>query len=556
MAQVTADPPKDELKQSITAASNKAEQVIILDALKEIDEEVQYAIAKAESHLNPWSRESLLLYLCLLVAFLNATSSGFDGSLMGSINAETQYKSFFNLKETGSSTGLVFVLYNAASTIGCAFGGPVMDYFGRRRGMQSGCAFTLAGAALAAGAQTLPQFKASRFLLGFGIILQTLSAPVYVTELIPPQWRGRLGGYYNTFYFTGSITATGVVYATSQYASTWAWRLPLLLQIGPPICVFVGCFFIPESPRWLASRDRMDEAAKIIYKYHGGEQNEVAKLEVREVTLHVKLSKPQTPGEYIRGLWDYRELFNSHSARWRTAMVSLITFASSLAGNSILTFFQPTMLQAVGVTSVRRKLLLTFASAIVSCSGAVIGSATNDWILRRTRFVWGSFSLAAALALVAGMSSQVASSTARGDTPSRAISGVGIMSIFLFGWIFSFVYTPNQSLYCTEVLNQEIRAKGISLHALESNLATIMFTYTTSIALGDISWKYYFVWIAVDFTAGILWFFFGVETVGRTIEELDACFEAPFPPKASWKRTKIVRGEDDELGVKIEGVKN
>jgi MFS family permease len=105
---------------------------------------------------------------------------------MGSINAEPQYKNFFHLKETGSSTGLVFILYNAASMIGCAFGGPIMDYFGRRRGMQPGCLFTLGGAVLASAAQTLPQFKASRFLLGFGIILQTLSAPVYVTEIIPP----------------------------------------------------------------------------------------------------------------------------------------------------------------------------------------------------------------------------------------------------------------------------------------------------------------------------------------------------------------------------------
>jgi hypothetical protein len=53
--------------------------------------------------------------------------------------------------------------------------------------MQSGCAFTLGGAVLGAASQTLPQFKASRILLGFGIVLQTLSAPVYVTELVPPQ---------------------------------------------------------------------------------------------------------------------------------------------------------------------------------------------------------------------------------------------------------------------------------------------------------------------------------------------------------------------------------
>ena len=117
----------------------------------------------------------------------------------------------------------------------------------------------------------------------------------------------------------------------------------------------------------------MEEAAKIIYKYHGGEDNEVAKLEVREVALHVIPSKLQTPSEYIRGLWDYRGLFNTHSARLRTGMATLITFASSLAGNTILTSFQPIVLAVVGVKSVRRKLLLTFASSIVSLCPFSVG---------------------------------------------------------------------------------------------------------------------------------------------------------------------------------------
>lgn len=193
----------------------------------------------------------------------------------------------------------------------------------------------LEGAILASAAKTLPQFMGSRFLLGFGIILQTLSAPVYVMELIPPQWRDRLGGFYNTSYFTGSIIATGAVYATSKDEPTLTWWLPLALQVILPVLVFIGYFFIPNSPRRLASRDNMEAAAKIIHKYHGGEENEVAILGVREVALHVKLSKQQTPGDHIRGLWDYRVLFNSHSARWRAGMVTLITLASSLASNSI-----------------------------------------------------------------------------------------------------------------------------------------------------------------------------------------------------------------------------
>jgi hypothetical protein len=111
----------------------------------------------------------------------------------------------------------------------------------------------------------------------------------------------------------------------------------LALQVIPPALVFIGCFFIPESPRWLASCDRMEEATALIYKYHGGPDNEVAKLEIREIVTHIKNTKPQTPSDYIRGLWDYRELFSSHSARWRTGMITLITLSSQFAGNTILT---------------------------------------------------------------------------------------------------------------------------------------------------------------------------------------------------------------------------
>jgi hypothetical protein len=128
---------KKELKEAIAATNNVEEKVVTLDDLKEIDEEVQYAIAKPQSHLNARSKEAYLLYLILLVAFLNANSSGFDDSLIGSINAISQYKNFSHLKETGSSTDLILIPYNAASTFGCAFGSPVMDYFGRRGGMQS-----------------------------------------------------------------------------------------------------------------------------------------------------------------------------------------------------------------------------------------------------------------------------------------------------------------------------------------------------------------------------------------------------------------------------------
>jgi len=156
MAQNTENVLKDELHKTVPSASIAAANVIFLYSLKDIEEEVQYAMANHHSYLSPRSKQAFMLYGILNVVFLNATSSGSDSSLMGSINAESQYKNFFYLKDTGSSTEIVFIFYNAASTIGCAFGGPIMDHFERRIGTQSGCLFTLNGAVFSLNSSIFP----------------------------------------------------------------------------------------------------------------------------------------------------------------------------------------------------------------------------------------------------------------------------------------------------------------------------------------------------------------------------------------------------------------
>ncbi|KAF9455229.1 hypothetical protein BDZ94DRAFT_1120975, partial [Collybia nuda] len=81
---------------------------------------------------------------------------------------------------------------------------------GRRGGMFIGGLFILVGSAIITAAQNVGTFLGGR--------------------LAPPQWRGRLGGMYNSCFFIGSMPATGAMVGTIKLHSTWAWRLPLLLQ--------------------------------------------------------------------------------------------------------------------------------------------------------------------------------------------------------------------------------------------------------------------------------------------------------------------------------------
>lgn len=145
-----------------------------------------------------------------------------------------QYKKYFHKEETGASTGIIFAIYTIGSMVGAIFTGAIVDIGGRRAGMGVGAVILMIGAIVVTAAQTQAYLLGGRFVLGFGIALGTSAAPTYAIELAPPQWRARVTGYYNTFFYSGSILATGVTYATAKNkTSELAWRLPLGLQCIP-----------------------------------------------------------------------------------------------------------------------------------------------------------------------------------------------------------------------------------------------------------------------------------------------------------------------------------
>ncbi|KAJ7062804.1 general substrate transporter [Mycena amicta] len=486
--------------------------------------------AMAKTRLNGFSRRSFMLYFIVMVGFLNAVSSGFDGSLMSGINAMPQYLDFFGYESVGKSTGIVFMIYVSGNCAGALFAGPATEIWGRRGGMFIGGFFILVGSVVSVTAQTREAFIGGRFVLGFGIAISTTAAPTWVTELAPPQWRGRIGALYNSCFFVGSMPATGSMVGTELLGSTWAWRLPLLLQIGPPIIVMSCVFLCPESPRWLISRGRTDEARQILIDYHSsdGKMNAVIELEMEEFQRQIAVQREAA-------FWDYRALFNTRNHRWRMVCLSLMCINGQLAGNGLITYFLTVMMKNAGVTSPHTQLVYNFANSILSAFGAFLGASLTDRIGRRRRLYCGSFALACLLATVAALSSKYG----RLGNKDTAGANASIAFIFLFGIVYAFTYTPLQALYCAEVMSQEMRAKGMAVHILISNIAGFINTFANSVGLQKLGWKYYFVFVAWDLVASVLWYFLGVETNGRTLEQLDEIFDAPWPARASTKKVVI-----------------
>lgn len=147
-------------------------------------------------------------------------------------------------------------------------------------------------------------------------------------------------------------------------------------------------------------------------------------------------------------------------------MMAMMSVCAQLSGNSVLTYYLPSMYTLLGIVSTERRLLLTFMNSIVSCAGAVAGSATNDLIGRRTKLWVGSLVLAGLFAGVTGFSSHFED----GAHPGIGLSNGGVAFIFLFGCAYSFVYTPLTPTYCAEVLSNPMRAKGMGIVSCPSAL--------------------------------------------------------------------------------------
>src|SRR5436853_7066202 len=119
--------------------------------------------------------------------------NGFDGSLMGSINAMPPFHNFFGVGMQGGSIGIVFAIYTVGGIVGSLFAASACDFYGRRFGMFIGSSFIILGTILQATAHGLGQFMGGRFLVGFGVTLAVTAAPIYLVEIAYPTWRGIFG---------------------------------------------------------------------------------------------------------------------------------------------------------------------------------------------------------------------------------------------------------------------------------------------------------------------------------------------------------------------------
>ncbi|KAF8073785.1 general substrate transporter [Lyophyllum atratum] len=475
------------------------------------------AALEVDPGVSRFSLRAYQMYLITLVVCCCSGDSGFDGTVMGGINSMLQYQEYFGLTGVGAKTGIVFGIFTIGSICGTIPAFYLPDRFGRRFSMFFGNLVLCVGAVITANAKTQGMFLGGRFLTGLGSSCAGASAKSYLAEITPPHSRGAYLGFLNSFYYVGQMSATGMMVATGKFQSEMSWRLPLYIQLVPAAINVLFVYLCPESPRWLYSVGKSEEARLVLAKLHssnGDPKSPLVDLEMEEIEEKIEVDGVD------KTWWDFRPLFTTRADRYRAYMVILIGTFGQLSGNGLITYFLPILLQNAGITNQNRRLTLNFVNSVTSYIGALSGSAIIDRFGRRKILLTSTAAITCILAIVTGLLSS------KGNAMQ---ANAGITFIFLFMVVFSFGWTPMQALYPAEVLSYEARAKGLAFLNICAQVATLINTFGLPVALEKIGWKVYVIFLVWDLFELIVIYFFVVETKGLTLEEINEIFEQPNP---------------------------
>ncbi|KAH9207456.1 putative hexose carrier protein [Leptodontidium sp. 2 PMI_412] len=458
----------------------------------------------------------ILCFLLMICSMVQSCTGGYDGSMLNGLNILPSYTDYFKLNAatTGLNTASIFI----GGFFGPIFAGVFSDRFGRRPAIFWGSAVTLVGVLLQTAAQNIAMFVVARIVLGFGAAVSGIAGGVYLSETFPSRWRAWGVGLLNDFYYVGALIAAGITLGTGKWDSTWAWRLPSLLQgIFSLLCILI-LPFIPESPRWLVHQQLFQEARTVVAQTNadGDDMNPIVLVVYKEIIDTIEWEKKE--GRTMSP----KEMIKTPTARKRFLIGMSPGPFSCIAGNIIASYYLGAELDTAGITSTDQQLKANVVLNVWCLLCALAGTHLLAKWGRKPTAILSECLLVICLFVIGGLSKIYADDP---DNASQSLVYGDVAVMFLFQGFYSIAWTPLLYLYPPEVMNYSIRANGLAFSSFALNAFALVFVFIMPIGLNNIGWKMYMVNGSWDIVIVILIAVFWVETKGKTLEEIDAIFE-------------------------------
>ncbi|KAF2205353.1 putative MFS sugar transporter [Delitschia confertaspora ATCC 74209] len=463
-----------------------------------------------------WFRKPHLrnLYFLLLPTCIGIEmTSGFDSQMINSVQIVQPWVIYMNHPK-GAMSGIIAAIYSLGAICSLPFVPIVNDRFGRRWAIFLGSCFMVFGALIQGFANGVGMYIAARLFLGFGIPFCIVAGSSLMGELAYPKERPIMTSLFNALYFVGSLIAAGITFGTQDLKNDWSWRIPSLLQAVPSLFQIAFVFMLPESPRFLISKDRSEEAFKVLCKYHaeGDMDSEFVKAEMAQIESTIKLEI-----EVSKRSWF--EMVQSVGMRRRVIIASFLGLFTQWSGNTLISYYLSDLLAMIGYKDPKVKGKINVGLN----SWNLINAVAISLLVRR--FPRRKMYLTCTVALLCCYIGWTISMQQFMEHKTHAAAIVTIFFIFAYSPCYNVGYNALTYTYLVELFPFAQRARGISIFQFWGRGATFFTTFVNPIGLDNIKWKWlitYCCWLAFE---NVFVYFMFPETQGRTLEELAFLFE-------------------------------
>ncbi|KAJ4269759.1 hypothetical protein NW762_001427 [Fusarium torreyae] len=464
------------------------------------------------------------------LASLGGFSFGYDQGVISIILTMDQFHEQF--PETapghpgyGFNVGFMTGMLELGAFIGCLFLPYLADRISRKWAMSVATVFFTIGAIIQTASHNYGTLVAGRAIGGIGVGTLAMGAPLYISEIAPPNLRGSLLVLEALSIVIGAIISYWITYGTKDLAGEWAFRLPFLLQMPPALLVGLGIHFFPYSPRWLVMTKRDDDSLHALSKLRRvPATDDRVQAEWKGILTEVRFQQeiisqehPNSSGIMLE-IKQWGDLFRPRCIK-RTAVALGIPFFQQFSGINAFVYYAPTFFKALGQDD---DMALILAGMVNICQ-LIAGIPTFlylDKMGRRKLAIFGGAAMAVPHLIMAGVVGKY-----DGKWESNPGMGwFGVALIYIYVLCFACSYGPLAWTLPAEVYPSSRRAKGVGAATAMVWLANFIIGVVVPEMVIKIGWGTYLFFGIFCALASVFSFFLVPETAKKSLEQISQLF--------------------------------
>ncbi|KAL4874786.1 general substrate transporter [Aspergillus karnatakaensis] len=468
---------------------------------------------------------ALLILAC--IAFGSASFVfGFDDKIISPLAALSEFVQDFQgpnpvdgtLVLTARNQNLIFSVPLVGSIVGGIAASPLNNFWGRKWPLIGAYVFSIGGGFLQLFAKNIAEFVIGRFLNAIAIGVANATAPLYLSEVVPPSMRGRSVTSINILSLLAGVISTVIVNETKDIDGKLQYMIPLAIQCALPAVILVATIALPESPQWLVSKGRIEEAHRNLRKLRSSKMDDA---KVAEELRVIKLCEDNERA--LSANVRFWEIFNRENLQ-RTLTAGSFYSLNQVSGIILSTTYTTVFLTQLGVGDA---FTFTVIASCCTLAGTLVAPLVIDRVGRRpTAFV--------------GMSVLLAIDITAGGLAFNTSDKSYVMGIAALGFIFNFFWGAGfyslSALMPSEIATPKLRnhtmAYTIACAQTSAVITTFAVPQLTSADAANLGAKTYLVFAGCMACVLIFVYFYMPETKGRTFAEVDEMYDAKIP---MWK---------------------